>query len=185
MNRNGAATLSTTAHAIGKNGSSFSLRDVWTGATSPTTGAISASVPPHGTVAFVVSGGSLLAGSSLVSAASSRCLDDPMSVSTNGTQPIIWDCSGQPNQRWTVTGNTIRVFGKCLDAPLGAVAGNAVTLFDCNGGANQQWTFSADGSIRDVDSGMCLDVTGNNTGNGTRVELWTCTGAANQRWARL
>jgi alpha-galactosidase len=76
------------------------------------------------------------------------------------------------------------VFGKCLDAPLSAVPGNDVTLFDCNGGANQQWTFSADGSIRDLDSGLCLDVTGNSTGNGTPVQLWTCTGAANQRWAR-
>jgi alpha-galactosidase len=177
-------TVSTTAQAIGKSGNSFSLRDVWTGATSPTTGAISASVPPHGTVAFVVAGGSPLAGRSLVSAASSRCLDDPMSVSTNGTQPIIWDCSGQPNQRWTVTGNTIRVFGKCVDAPFGAVPGDDVILFDCNGGANQQWAFSNDGSIRGVDSGLCLDVTGNRTGNGTLVELWTCTGAANQRWAR-
>jgi alpha-galactosidase len=107
-----------------------------------------------------------------------------MSVSTDGTQPIIWDCSGQPNQRWTATGNAIQVFGKCLDAPFNAVAGDAVILFACNGGANQQWAFSADGSIRGVDSGLCLDVTGNSTGNGTLVELWTCTGAANQRWAR-
>jgi alpha-galactosidase len=76
------------------------------------------------------------------------------------------------------------VFGKCLDAPLGAVRGNAVTLFDCNGGANQQWAFNADGSIRGVDSGLCLDVTGNSTSNGTLVEVWTCTGAANQRWVR-
>ena len=177
-------TVSTTAQAIGKTGNSFSLRDVWTGATSPTTGAISASVPPHGTVAFVVSGGGALAGRSMVSAASSRCLDDPMSAATNGTQPIIWDCSGQSNQRWTVTGNTIRVFGKCLDAPFGAVAGDDVILFDCNGGANQQWAFNADGSIRGVDSRLCLDVTGNATGNGTLVQLWTCTGAANQRWTR-
>jgi alpha-galactosidase len=177
-------TVSTTARAIGKTGSAFSLRDVWTGATSATTGAISASVPPHETVAFVVTAGGLLAGSSLVSAASSRCLDDPMSASANGTQPIIWDCSGQPNQRWTVTGNTIRVFGKCLDAPFSAAPGDSVILFDCNGGANQQWTFSADGSIRDVDSGLCLDVTGNSTRNGTLVELWTCNGGANQRWTR-
>jgi len=107
-----------------------------------------------------------------------------MSATSNGVQPIIWDCSGQANQRWTISGNTIRVLGKCLDAPLGAVAGDDVVLFDCNGGANQQWTLRFDGSIQGVDSGLCLDVTGNATANGTLVGLWTCTGGANQRWTR-
>ena len=178
------ATVSTTAAAIGKSGSSFTLHDLWTGATSSTSGAISASVPAHGTVVFRVTGGATAAGGSLVSAASSRCLDDPMSATANGTQPIIWDCSGATNQRWTVSGNTIQVFGKCLDAPIGAVAGDHVTLFDCNGGSNQQWTFHSDGSVSGVASGLCLDVTGNNTANGTLVGLWTCNAAVNQRWAR-
>ena len=46
-----AATISTTAAAIGKTGSSsYTLTNLWTGATSTTTGTISASVPAHGTV---------------------------------------------------------------------------------------------------------------------------------------
>jgi alpha-galactosidase len=50
------ATVSTTAAAIGRTGSSsYTLRDVWTGATSDTTGPISASLPPHGTAVFRVS----------------------------------------------------------------------------------------------------------------------------------
>jgi alpha-galactosidase len=49
-------TISTTAGAVGKTGTSFTLRDLWTGATSPTTGAISASVPAHGTAVFRISG---------------------------------------------------------------------------------------------------------------------------------
>ena len=54
-----AATISTTAAAIGKSGaSSYTLTDLWTGATSATTGPISASVPAHGTVMVRVSGGS-------------------------------------------------------------------------------------------------------------------------------
>ena len=177
-------TVSTTAAAIGKSGGSFTLRDLWTDASSTTTGAISASVPAHGTVVFRVSGGAGAAGTSLVSAASSRCFDDPMSNASNGVQPIIWDCSGDPNQRWTVSGSTIQVFGKCLDAPLNAVAGDHVILFDCNSGTNQQWTFGTDGSIRGVASGLCLDVTGDIRTNGTLVEVWGCSGAANQRWAR-
>ncbi|MFC0434335.1 glycoside hydrolase family 27 protein [Kutzneria buriramensis] len=45
------ATISTTTGAVGKTGASrYALTDLWTGATSSTTGAISASVPAHGTV---------------------------------------------------------------------------------------------------------------------------------------
>ncbi len=180
-----ATTVSTTAAAVGKSGSSFSLRDLWTGAVTSTSGVISASVPAHGTVVFRLSGGTAAAGMSFPSAASSRCLDDPMSSTANGTQPIIWDCHGAANQRWMVVGDTIRVLGKCLDAPIGATAGSVVQLWDCNGGTNQRWNFNFNGSISGVASGLCLDVTGNNTANGTRVGLWTCNGAANQRWDAL
>lgn len=42
----------------------------------------------------------------LVSAASGRCLDVPAGNTANGTQLIIYDCSGGANQRWTVNGRT-------------------------------------------------------------------------------
>jgi len=129
------------------------------------------STPPPGTT-------------SLVSAASGRCLDVPQSNTTNGTQPVIWDCHGSANQQWAVSGLTLRVLGKCLDAPPNAAAGTKVQIWDCNGGTNQQWNLNASGTISGVQSGLCLDVNGNATANGTTVILWTCTGAANQRWTR-
>jgi alpha-galactosidase len=56
FNQGGSTTtISTTAAAIGKSGTSFTLRDVWSNATSSTSGAISASVPSHGTVVYRVS----------------------------------------------------------------------------------------------------------------------------------
>ena len=73
-------TISTTAAAVGKSGSSFTLRDAWTNATSTTTGTISASVPAHGTAVFRVSGGGNTDPTPpttfrLRSQASARCLD--------------------------------------------------------------------------------------------------------------
>ncbi|MDP9793037.1 hypothetical protein J2S43_001549 [Catenuloplanes nepalensis] len=114
--------------------------------------------------------------------AAGRCLDDPHSASADDTQPVIWDCTGAPNQRWTRTGNTLQIFGKCLDAPIGAAAGARVVLWECNGGTNQQWTVGTDGTIRGVASGLCLDVVDGlvNTANGTLVGLWTRNGQANQ-----
>ncbi|MFF5232652.1 glycoside hydrolase family 27 protein [Dactylosporangium sp. NPDC000521] len=191
FNQGGSATtVSTTAAAAGKSGSSFTLRDAWTNTTSTTTGSISATVPAHGTVVYRVSGGGTTtpttppAGSTLVSAASGRCLDVPNSSTANGTQPVIWDCNGGANQRWTIDGATLQALGKCLDAPLNATAGAKVQLWDCNGGTNQQWTLNADGTVRGTASGLCLDVDHNLTANGTVVLLWTCTAAANQRWTR-
>jgi alpha-galactosidase len=182
----GAATttISTTASAIGKSGTSFTLLDAWTGTSSATGGAISASVPAHGTVVYRVSGGSAQPTGTLVSAASGRCLDVPQSNTTNGTQPVIWDCNGGANQRWTSSGQTLQALGKCLDAPLNAAAGSKVQIWDCNGGANQRWTHNSNGTITGQQSGLCLDVSGALTANGTQVILWQCTGAANQRWTR-
>jgi lysophospholipase L1-like esterase len=123
-------------------------------------------------------------GSSLVGVASGRCLDVPASNTANGTQPIIWDCSGAANQRWTISGQTLRALGKCLDAPTNATSGTKVQIWDCSGATNQSWNLNADGTISNVRFGLCLDVSGSATANGTLVILRTCTAAANQRWTR-
>ncbi|WP_432705197.1 glycoside hydrolase family 27 protein [Actinoplanes regularis] len=182
-----STTMSTSTAAAGKSGTSFTLLDAWTGATTTSTGTISATVPGHGTVVYRISGGTSTPSdtTTIVSAASGRCLDVPNGNTANGTQPVIWDCNGGTNQRWTTSGSSIQAFGKCLDAPTGATAGAKVQLWDCNGQANQQWTIQSDGTIRGTASGLCLDVDHNLTANGTLVLLWTCTAAANQRWSRV
>jgi alpha-galactosidase len=48
------AVLTTTAAAAGLSGTSFTLRDAWTGETTNSTGAISATVPGHGTAVYRV-----------------------------------------------------------------------------------------------------------------------------------
>jgi len=190
FNQGGSTTtISTSAAAIGKSGSSFTLLDAWSNATSSTTGAISASVPGHGAVIYRVSGGGSSSPSpsgsySVVSAASGRCLDIPGSNTANGTQPVIWDCHSAANQQWTFDGLTIRGLGKCLDAPLNATAGAKAQIWDCNGQTNQQWNVNANGTISGVQSGLCLDVNGGSTSNGTAVILWTCHGGSNQTWTR-
>jgi alpha-galactosidase len=182
-------TVSTTAAAIGKAGSSFTLRDAWSGATTTSSGAVSASVPGHGTVVYRVSGGTtstppVTSTTTLIGAGSGRCLDVPDGATANGTQPVVWDCNGGANQSWALNGATLQSLGRCLDAPVGATAGAAVRIWDCTGGANQNWTLETDGTVRGVQSGLCLDVDHNLTANGTKVLLWTCSAAVNQQWAR-
>lgn len=115
---------------------------------------------------------------------SGRCLDVSGASSANGTPMIIWDCGGGANQQFTLNGKALQVLGKCLDMPGNASAGTQVRIWDCQGGTNQQWNINGDGSISNVQNGLCLDVNGAGTANGTAVIVWNCHTGANQRWAR-
>jgi alpha-galactosidase len=186
------ATISTTAAAIGKTGaSSYTLDNLWTGATSVTSGPISASVPAHGTVMFRVSGGSTgtVTSGEIHAVGAGKCLDVPGSTTTAGTQADIWSCSGGANQIWTRTSSgRLTVYSgssqRCLDAYNSQTSpGTKVEIWPCNGGANQQWSLNANGTITGTQSGLCLDVTGASTANGALAELWTCNGQSNQQWS--
>ena len=126
-------------------------------------------------------------GVELVGGQSGRCVDVPNSVTTNGTQVQLYDCSGASNQRWTYTSSKqLQVYGnKCLDASSqGTANGTAVIIWDCNGQANQQWNVNSDGTVTGVQSGLCLDANGAATANGTQIILWSCNGGSNQQWSR-
>jgi hypothetical protein len=137
------------------------------------------------------SGGSSGGGTSgaLHAVGAGKCLDDPNSTTTLGTQQQIWDCSGAANQTWTHTSSnqlTLTVGGStlCLDANAkGTTPGTKVIIWSCNGQTNQQWTLNSNGTITGNQSGLCLDVTGASTANGALAELWTCNGGSNQQWS--
>jgi len=117
-----------------------------------------------------------------------KCMDDPNSTTTLGTQQQIFTCSGASNQTWTHTSTgqlTVSVGGStlCLDANgQGTSNGTKAIVWSCNGQVNQQWNINANGTITGAQSGLCLDVTGASTANGALVELWTCNGGSNQQW---
>ncbi|WP_369188742.1 ricin-type beta-trefoil lectin domain protein [Streptomyces sp. R08] len=187
------ATISTTAAAIGKSGaSSYALAELWSGASSTTSGTISASVPAHGTVMYRVAGGTSGGGTSVTGAlhavGAGKCLDVPNSARTAGTQVEIWSCNGGANQTWThSTSNQLTVYSgssqMCLDAYNNQTSpGTKVEIWSCNGQSNQQWLLNANGTITGVQSGLCLDVTGGATADDALAQLDTCTGASSQRW---
>ncbi|MGH3415687.1 MAG: ricin-type beta-trefoil lectin domain protein [Actinocrinis sp.] len=117
-----------------------------------------------------------------------KCLDDPNSTTTGGTQQQIYSCNGQPNQTWTHTSTgalSVTVGGQslCLDANnKGTTNGTKAIIWACNGQSNQQWNFNSNGTITGAQSGLCLDVTGASTADGALVELWACNGGGNQQW---
>lgn len=114
---------------------------------------------------------------------SGRCLDDSGSRTVSGNPIVLWSCTGQPNQNWTLPGDgTVRVFGSCMDVTKsGTTDGTKVQLYTCNGGGAQQWHARADGSLMNPQSGKCLDDPGYSV-TGAQLNIWTCNGGANQKW---
>ncbi|GAB2807702.1 RICIN domain-containing protein [Lentzea nigeriaca] len=113
--------------------------------------------------------------------ASGRCLDVNGASTANGTVMITWDCHSNANQQFTQNGQTLQVTGKCLEAPANAGSGTQARIWDCNGGANQNWNVT-NGTITNVQTGLCLTSSGNN--NGAAVTVSACQGGTNQRWAK-
>jgi len=140
------------------------------------------------TFTWTVSGVSTGSTGPLHAVGAAKCLDDPNSTTTLGTQQQIYSCNGQANQTWTHNSTnelTITIGGStlCLDANAkGTTNGTKAILYTCNGQTNQQWTLNSNGTITGVQSGLCLDVTGASTANGALVQLWTCNGQTNQQW---
>jgi lysophospholipase L1-like esterase len=117
---------------------------------------------------------------------STRCLDVSGASTTPGAQIHIWDCLGQPNQRWTRTAaGELRVYGdRCLDVNNNGTAnGTKIQIWTCNGSTAQRFTFNTNGSIVGAGSGKCLDVASSGTANGTLVQLYTCNSTGAQRWS--
>jgi alpha-galactosidase len=191
LNRGGGTARITASIAeVGLVGAGpFTVKDLWTGATTTVTDAVAADVASHGVAVYRISGGTpaTLVTSTLVGAASGRCVDVEGARRADGTATIIFDCQRAANQLWTTTpAGELRVYGdRCLDAyDQGTAPGTGVIIWPCNGQTNQRWTLRADGTVQGAQSGLCLDVAGAATANTSRLILWTCHGAANQRWSR-
>lgn len=186
LNRsNSAQTLTVPLATIGLPGCTATAKDLWTGRTSAVSTTLSQTVPAHGTAVWRLTPGTGCAPAvptGQVTGNGAKCMDDTASGTADGTPVILYDCTGNANQRWTRTADgTVRTLGKCLTAT-GTSAGSRAVLATCTGSALQQWTPAPDGTL--TDSGLCLDVTGGATASGTALELWTCgSHQANQYWS--
>ncbi|WP_371649466.1 MULTISPECIES: ricin-type beta-trefoil lectin domain protein [unclassified Streptomyces] len=188
LNRSATArTLSTALADIGLPGCTVTAKDLWTGATSTVGGSLTATVPAHGTAVWRLTprsdcGAAVPTGQ--LTGNGAKCADVTGSGTADGTQVILYTCTGNPNQRWTTgTDRTLRSLGKCLTAS-GTTAGSPVTLSTCTGATAQQWTAHPDGTLRSAASALCLDVYGGGTADAAKLDTWTCGHLqANQVWS--
>ncbi|MFJ8386472.1 ricin-type beta-trefoil lectin domain protein [Streptomyces sp. NPDC094438] len=188
LNRSSSArSVSTTLASIGLPGCTVRAKDLWSGASSTTSSALTATVPAHGTAIWRLTPGggcALAVPTGQVTGNGANCMDVSNSGTADGTPVILFPCTGNANQRWVLgAGGTVKALGKCLTAS-GSEAGGAATLSACTGADAQQWSTDQDGTLVNADSGLCLDVYGGGAASGTRLDTWTCgSHQANQTWA--
>ncbi|NUS55448.1 MAG: hypothetical protein HOV66_11400, partial [Streptomycetaceae bacterium] len=122
-----------------------------------------------------------------------RCLDPQGGARTTGTPVVLWTCNGGANQRFGLTGGTIRPANAqtlCL-APSGAdpTLGAKLVLAACDGSAAQRFVSEPHQAavfteLKAGNTGKCLDINAGTMANGTNVIAWDCTGNTNQKWYR-
>ncbi|MGZ3144739.1 ThuA domain-containing protein [Lentzea chajnantorensis] len=115
-----------------------------------------------------------------ITGGSGKCVDVAGGSSADGTRIQLYTCNSNAAQQWTVNGNTLRAFNKCMTTAGGN--GAQVQLQTCNGSGTQNWAPGANGSLVHQQSGRCLDANGGSSADGTSLIVWTCHGGTNQRW---
>lgn len=126
-----------------------------------------------------------------VTGLASKCVDAYGGVS-DGTAADLYDCSGGVNQAWVrAADGTLRLRSNYCLAAGGTTANSAVLVRDCAGtgtggavtDASKLWTYNTTTkAMVNQASGLCLDVPGSNSANGTALIVYTCTGNPNQQW---
>lgn len=126
-----------------------------------------------------------------------RCLDVLGRFTADGTKLLSWDCTGGPNERWTVgtaapppsTNVELvgRQAGKCLDVTGGGrSAGTALIIYTCHGSDNQRFNLPSAGTtgeIRAYGGSMCLGSSRDGQ-NGDVIVVQSCQGTASQQWTQ-
>ncbi|OIJ67378.1 RICIN domain-containing protein [Streptomyces mangrovisoli] len=133
--------------------------------------------------------------STVMNAASGRCLDARAAATANGTVVQQYACNGSTAQQWsfTATGDGyVRInngnnTAQVVDVTDVSTADNAkLQLWAYGGGANQQWLPVDDGGgayhFVNRGSGKCLDDPGASTADSVQFVQYTCNGTAAQRF---
>ncbi|MER5914113.1 RICIN domain-containing protein [Streptomyces sp. NPDC001982] len=133
--------------------------------------------------------------STLVNAASGKCLDAKAAATANGTVVQQYTCNGTTAQQWTFTATSdgyVRInngnnANQVVDVTDVSTADNApIQLWAYGGGANQQWLAVDEGGgayhFVNRNSGKCLDDPAASTADSVQFVQYTCNGTAAQRF---
>lgn len=131
-----------------------------------------------------------------------HCWDMPLNSQSNGTQYQIWNChsvvqegfvlvttSWQSGCTQTCDAILEQGSGKCVDLANGGSDGGKIQQWTCLQDEDQAWmpvSVNHDGRFPVYYAnprGWCIDLTNNNTANGTKIQAWGCPLDAAERWS--
>jgi Ricin-type beta-trefoil lectin domain len=128
----------------------------------------------------------------LEGAGSGLCLNVVGGATAAGTPVQLWSCAGTtPNEVWNAKPTwpafsqiTDAGSGLCLDS-VNAESGSRVLMNTCyNESLTQLWTLNSAGELQQASSGLCLNVIGGATSQGSLLQLWSCAGdTPNELWS--
>jgi alpha-galactosidase len=177
----GTASASASTSVLGLGGSStYQLKNLWTGATSSTTGAISASVPAHGVAMFRVTRGGTLAAAP--ASGTLQVSDLTWAASSNGWGPAERDRAN--GEQAAGDGGTLNIGGTTFtkgigvhaDAAVHVYLGRACRTFTAQVGVDNE--VGANGSVRFAvyGDGRLLAYSGVKSGGQAPTRLTVSTG---------
>ncbi len=120
-----------------------------------------------------------------------RCMDIPNGTMTAGTAVQLFACNGQPAQKFTVSGEFVKVAGNpalCLTFGEEKYLGQALTLQPCGTAAAGRFVRQPQATelteIKDKSTGQCLDLPGSkpNLGANPKIQIAACDGGNDQKW---
>ncbi|WP_234363547.1 ricin-type beta-trefoil lectin domain protein [Streptomyces sp. TN58] len=142
---------------IGLNACTADAQDLWSGARTEVSDALTGKLAGHDTAVWRLSprGCAEAVPTGQIVGDGVRCADG---ANTSGVGAVVMaGCTGAPDQRWFLgDDNRLRLAGECLSAG----ENGAVELADCaprhSGQPGQSWHHRRDGSLVEEASGMCL-----------------------------
>ena len=120
-----------------------------------------------------------------------KCVDVFQASADDGTPVVLWQCSGNANQSWQFTTGAegleiVGLGGQCLlPGPVGESGFPEMEIGPCG---TTETTWSVNGSLGGIfkliheSSGLCLDVLGSQTADGTPLIAFDCRDQVNQEW---
>jgi hypothetical protein len=119
-----------------------------------------------------------LAPGHLQNPATRKCLS---AAGATGTQVRLQACGNGPAESWTLPAGPVTsgIAGMCL--AYAAASADPLVIRPCRNEAGEQFRFMANGAIRAVLPGSCLDAGGSML-DGSAVKVGSCDGSISQAW---
>jgi len=115
-----------------------------------------------------------------------KCIDVAPDQFVNGGNAYLWECNGQPWQKWIhEPSGLIRSKHNpkyCLDSTNDNTSGTSVSIYSCDGNINLKWDRVGTSIRPRKNNNLALDIDDGQSVNGQNLQLWSVDGNTAQQF---